>query len=327
VKTLVAAPFSEILELKTRADALLLAKIGKPGISKTTNEYLEKIGWELYPWQDWVLKAVTKWRFLLLIAARQVGKTLLAAGRARYQQISVPLSVTPVVCPNQEKSKILIKRVTEVANKDPDHTVFDPDNTEEVGEAGSIIKGLPGTLGGVVGETAPLLMLDEAGLIGRQLYDAATPMQAHVDNPELWVMSSAWWKIGWLWDAWDTGPCKDIDGVGFVKVIVRPPFDLINHKIVPLANQDKYVEELKEKGIHAFFSSTPTREFLEQELSTHTEMQIRQQYFCEFQSASGAALDSNIIHDMFTDSIEPMFDAPSIKGDRPQFMSDEVEAI
>lgn len=327
MKTLVQVPFSEILELKDRAEAVLYRKRGRDGVPSSATAYLKAIGWELYPWQKWAIEAAAKYRFLLLVAARQVGKTFLAAGRARYQQVKVPMSSTPVVCPNQDKSKILIKRVVEVASKDPHHTIFDPDNTEEVGEAGAVVKGLPGTLGGVVGETAPLLMLDESGLISRQLFDAATPMQAHVEDPELWVMSSAWWTTGWFWEALDTGPCKDRDGVGYVKMIVRPPFDIVNHEIVPMKNQEQYLAEWKKRGIHAFFSSTPTKEFLEQELATHTEMQIRQQYFCEFQSASGAALDPQTIHDMFTDSIEPMFDAPIIGEREPSFLDDEIIPI
>jgi hypothetical protein len=255
--------------------------------------YLESIGWTLYDWQKWVLREAGS--SVMLVAARQVGKTWLAAGKARHKQVSVAKSVTPVVCPNQDKSKILIKRVKEVAAKDLRHKLWDVDNSEELTEYGASIKGLPGTLGGVVGLTAPLLMMDESGLITSQLYQAATPMQAHVDNPELWIMTSAWYKQGWFWDAWDTGPCMDRDGTGFVKVLVRPPYDIDDGKLIDLPDPDRYVREWMDKGVHAFFSNTPTPEYLEQEMSRHPEWAIRQQYFCEFQPIEDAALPPEIV--------------------------------
>jgi hypothetical protein len=240
-----------------------------------------------------------EWPALLLCAARQVGKTWVAAFKAWRAMKYKPGSITPIVCPNQDKSRIVIDRVKEVAGKDKAHAKWDPDNAGELGEYGSTVKGLPGSLGGVVGLTAPLLMLDEAGLIPRDLYGAATPMQAHVSRPELWCMSNAWYREGWFWDAWD-------HGTGWCKVLVRPPFEIRDHKIVDMtaAEQAAFLLEQEAQGIHAFWSETPSKAFLEGELEKHPESQVRQQYLCEFLPVEDLAFPPGYVERMWDDGVE-----------------------
>lgn len=292
MKTLFPFPVARLDELQQEVAALLVSRVGKddPEDRKCRDSpvyYVTSIGHTLYPWQEFVLSE--PWTNLLLCAARQVGKTFLAACKARHHQ-RYKGSVTPIVCPNQDKSKIVIDRLKEVARLDPAHVKWDPDNAGEVGENGAVVKGLPGSLGGVVGLTAPLLMLDEAGLIPRDLYEAATPMQAHVEKPELWAMSNAWWQQGWFWEAWDKG-------TGWTKVLVRPPFDIQDGKIVDMtaAEQAAFLLDQKGLGINAFFSVTPVREFLEGELLKHAEYQVRQQYLCEFQPVEDLALPPEML--------------------------------
>jgi hypothetical protein len=302
VKALFPLPFARLEELQQEAETVKAIRRVEEK-RELAEEYLTRIGWTLYEWQQFVLEAARTWRFVMLVASRQVGKTFLAAGRARCQQVSIVGSSTPVVCPNQDKSKLVVREVKKVSAKDPDHVKFDPDSTDELGEGGSRIKALPGTVGGIVGETAPLLMVDEAGLVTRDLYDAATPTQAHIPDPECWIMSSAWYKEGWFYEAWDRGPCKDVDGVGYVKVLVRPPFDIVDHEVVDLtAEQRQAIEvEHRSRNIHLFWSETPSKEWVEQELSSHGEAQVRQQYFCEFQETEDKALSPEYLERMWVD--------------------------
>jgi hypothetical protein len=95
----------------------------------------------------------------------------------------------------------------------------------------------------------------------------------------------------------------DRDGKGFVKVLVRPPLDIEDSRIVDLTEiqRARIVTEWKDKGVHAFWSTTPTREYLEQELSRHPEWVIRQQYLCEFQEVQDQALSPEMVEQAFQD--------------------------
>jgi hypothetical protein len=256
--------------------------------------YLQSIGWRLRGWQEWVHKQT--WRYWLIVAGRQTGKTWLAASKARHAQVKRQRYPVPVVCPNKDKGQKLVDELTIVAGKDKDHKIWDPDNQFEKGEYGVKVSVMAGTVTGVVGETAPLLIVDEAGRVEKSLFEAATPVMSSFTEPTLWVMSSAWYKDGWFWEAWDKGPCYDREGIGYIKVMVRPPLEIRDGRVIDFPEQERFVAEQADRGVHAFWSGeTPTAETIEQELARHGEKQVRQQYFCEFQEIQDAAFAPELV--------------------------------
>jgi hypothetical protein len=211
--------------------------------------------------------------------------------------------VCAVVCPDQDKSERVIERVNEIKATDTATTqAFDPSNQKEVGMpwSGSTIKAMPGTVKGVVSHTVKCLIFDEANLIDRTLYGAATPTQAAVQQPWTWALSSAWWQDGWFYDDWVKGTG------GWTRILVRSKWDIKDGQIIPYIPEREFRAMWAEKGITAFYSETPSREFLELEMTRHPEKTIRQQYFCEFQPMSGNVFSSAWIEKVFTKDVEPL---------------------
>jgi hypothetical protein len=234
----------------------------------------------------------------MVVATRQGGKTWIFAFLAWWLALTRPKTLAAIVCPDQAKGETLIERVRDVSDKDPNRPPLEPDNTQAKGLPNdSIIRGLPGTVKGVVSKTAQMLVFDEAGLIGRPLYRAATPMQAAVKAPWTFAISSAWWKDGWFWEEWD-------HGTAFRKVLVRAAYDIRDRRIIDAEPEGAFRKKWAARGVAAFYSPTPTREYLEQELLRHPEWVIRQQYFCEFQEMQDKALPPEMVERMFNDAVE-----------------------
>lgn len=261
-------------------------------------DYLTSIGWDLYPWQRYVLSLPGD--PTMIVSTRQAGKTFCIGGKAWHTGRSIPRSLSAIVCPDQDKSKTLITRLAMIASKDENFGAFATDNTEEKGlHNGSIIRGLPGTVKGVVSHTAKLLVFDEAGLIPRILFDASTPMQAAVEDPWLYAISSAWWKEGWFWEEWN-------EGTTWRKIMVRAKWDIKNGEIVRAMPEDEFRAMWAERGVVAFYSAYPSKRFLEFELTQHSESTIRQQYFCEFQEVQGRVFTDEWIRSAYDSEVKPL---------------------
>jgi hypothetical protein len=295
LKTLVSFPLARLEAIQERLEAL---PSGSDDDKWRRNPvtYLEGIGWALRAWQRYVIDHRDE--PVMVVATRQGGKTWLFAALAWWLGMNRPNTLAAIVCPDQAKGETLIERVRDVSAKDMQRPKLDPDNTEAKGlPNGSIIRGLPGTIKGVVSKTAQMLVFDEAGLIPANLYRAATPMQSAVENPWTFAISSAWYKDGWFWDEWDKG-------TAFRKVLVRAAYEVRDRQIVDAEPEETFKARWAEKGVTAFYSPTPTREFLEMELSRHPEWQIRQQYFCEFQEVENAALTPEAIASLWAQGIK-----------------------
>ena len=241
-------------------------------------EFIESRWRKLRPWQRFVIEH--REEPMLIVATRQAGKTSVFAALSYYLAENVPGSLAAIVCPDQAKSETLIRRVREVAGPAME---WEPDNTQELGIGSSRIKGLPGTIKGVVSNTAKFVVFDEAGLSPRDLYEAATPMQSAVERPWMAAISSAWFMDGWFYDAWDSG-------TGWLKIMVRCQWDIEDGEVVPFANPERFAAEMMaERGVMVFYSPTPTKQFIEAELCRHTEQQVKQQYCCTFLPLGAAA--------------------------------------
>jgi len=280
----------------------VLLRNGGPG------QYMRSLGWPVFPFQQAVYDGYLE--PTMMVAARQVGKTFCIGGLAYFIARTQAFSISAIVCPDQDKSKTLIDRVREIGRKD--NATWSPDNTEELGVEGSRILGLPGTVKGVVSKTAKLLVFDEAGLMlgeqGYELYAAATPMQAHVDNPLTFAISSAWWQDGWFWEEWSGGKT-------YRKILVLPRWILRGKKILPAEMSDKELyAEYKEQGIHAFYAETPARDFLRMELERHGERYVRQQYMCEFLEKESKMFKSEWLDRATDNELSPLFSGPVVEN-------------
>jgi len=240
---------------------------------------------------------------VMIVSTRQAGKTWFLAGQAYKLGCQFPGSISAIVCPDQDKSKRVVERVEGIHLMDTTAPAFETDNTEEKGlHNGSVIRALPGTVKGVVSYTVKMLAFDEANLIPRNLYEAATPTQAAVKEPWIYATSSAWIKHGWFWDDWHNGTG------GWTRILVRAKYDIVDGRIVDYIPETEFKAQWAAQGVTAFYSDTPTREFLELELTRHPESQIRQQYFCEFQDIQGAVFSDQWIERAFSNDIQPLFD-------------------
>lgn len=259
--------------------------------------YFESVGWMLRPWQRWIIEH--REEPIIVVATRQGGKTTLFASLAWWLCKHYGNTLAAIVCPDQAKGEKLIERVQAIADMDPVKLRLEPDNTEAKGfPNGSIIRGFPGTIKGVVGSTAKMLVFDEAGLSPVALYRAATPMQAAVDRPWTFSISSAWWKSGWFWDEWDKG-------TSYKKVLIRAAWDIKAGQVIPAEPEKRFADRWKERNVTAFYSPTPTREYLEMEVARHPEWVIRQQYMCEFQEIEDGALSPADVQRMWSDAVQP----------------------
>jgi hypothetical protein len=294
---------------RTELENLILGSINLDEADRSGGpaEFMRKMGWDITHFQENVYKHYRE--PTLILACRQAGKTFCIGGLAGFIAKTVPYSLSAIVCPDQSKSKTLILRAKEIGRKA--NFQWDIDNAEELGLAGSRILGLPGTVKGVVSNSAKLLVFDEAGLMydqhGRDLYAAATPMQAHVEEPLTFVISSAWFQEGWFWDEWATGTT-------YRKVLIIPRWQLKNRKIVPAEMNDKELAaEWKKKNVVAFYSDTPSRAFLEAELQRHPEHYVRQQYFCEFLENKSKVFSSFWLEKAIDSTVKPLFSSPVTK--------------
>ncbi len=264
-------------------------------------DFLAARGWQPYPWQGFVFNLPRT--PVMVVSTRQAGKTWLLSALAYYHARRHSRSMGAVVCPDQDKAKRVIERVEVQKIADIGSPAFLTDNSEEKGLwNGSIIVALPGTIKGMVSRTVNFLAFDEANLVPRMLYGAATPTQAAVLEPWTYATSSAWWKSGWFWDDWDKGTG------GWTRVLVRAKWDIVDRKIVPYLPEAEFKAIWAQKGIHAFYPDTPTKEYLELELTRHPENTIRQQYFCEFQDVQGAVFSDEWITAAFTSTVKPLHD-------------------
>jgi hypothetical protein len=266
--------------------------------------HIEAIGGIVYPFQRYIYEHYKT--PLMVVAARQVGKTHCFGGLAYHIAMTNPGSLSAIVCPDQDKSKTLIDRVRKVGQLES--AQWSPDNTEELGLGKSRIVGLPGTVKGVVSRSAKLLVFDEAGLMlgqqGRDLYSAATPMQAAITDPLTFAISSAWWQEGWFWDEWSSTDSS------YKKVLVLPRWTLSkNHReIIPVEMTDAELRNhWRARGVEAFYADTPSKTFMEKELTRHPEYQMRQQYLCEFLEKQSKVFQSVWFEKAVTDEIVPLF--------------------
>jgi hypothetical protein len=161
-----------------------------------------------YPddWQTTLLRRSSD--RVLILAGRQIGKSLVAAALALKTALLEAPALTLILSPSLRQSAETYRKVADLNNAlgRPVPTVSPRDNTLRLELAnGSRIISLPGTESTIRGYSGVrLLVVDEAARVDDALYFSIRPMLA-VSGGKLVCLSSAWGRRGFFYEAWQGG--------------------------------------------------------------------------------------------------------------------------
>jgi hypothetical protein len=155
------------------------------------------------PWQRDLLRSTDP--RVLMLCARQVGKSLSVSLLALHTAITQPGSTITVVAPVEDQSNELLRKVTTAC-----HTIHSPvpivrESATRLELAnGSRVLALPGRERRMRSYTSSLLIADEASRIPDEVMHAASPTLA-VSRGRLVALSTAFVTSGWFHQAWTDG--------------------------------------------------------------------------------------------------------------------------
>jgi hypothetical protein len=221
-------------------------------------------------WQTACLRSTSS--RLLLLCARQTGKSQTAAALALHTALLVPGSLTLLLSPTERQSGELFRdkvlRLYDGLGR-PVSTASETALTMTLAN-GSRVVSLPGEEGTIRGYSGvALLVIDEAARVPDALYYAVRPMLA-VSRGRLVALSTPFGKRGWFYEAWG-GPA------GWERV-----------------------------RITAGECPRITPEFLTEERQALGPAWYAQEYECLFRDAVDAVFTSADIHAALSDEVEPL---------------------
>ena len=159
------------------------------------------------PWQTTCLRSLGD--RLLLLCARQSGKSLVSGALALQTALLIPGSLTLLLSPTERQSGELFRdKVLRLYNGlgRPVATVAESALTMTLAN-GSRIVALPGAEGNIRGYSGvAMLVIDEAARVPDELYYTVRPMLA-VSRGRLVALSTPFGKRGWFYDEW-SGPAR-----------------------------------------------------------------------------------------------------------------------
>ncbi|OIQ84060.1 terminase-like family protein [mine drainage metagenome] len=230
----------------------------------------QRIGITPDAWQLDVLRS-TEAR-LCLLCSRQAGKSTVSAVLALHAALYEPGSVTLIAAPSQRQSIEMFRTITRFYRALGRPIAAEAENTQALTlENGSRIVSLPGDERTTRGFSAVrLLIIDEAARVPDEFLDAVRPMLA-VSGGRLVALSTPFGRRGWFHRAATTGR-----GWKVVRVT---------------ADQCPRISP----------------EFLAEEREAMGDWQFKQEYGCEFVSASGSYFDPADIAALSCSSVLPLF--------------------
>ncbi|MGZ4865463.1 MAG: terminase large subunit domain-containing protein [Halobacteriota archaeon] len=240
-------------------------------LSKSVNpiRFAQSLGFKLDAWQRNLLLSNNK--RVLLLAARQVGKSTASSILALHYSLNNPDSLVLVLSPSLRQSGELFKCIIRFY-RDAGRPV--PPETETALALkmtnGSRIVSLPSnesTIRGFSGVN--LVIIDEAALVPDSLYLSVRPMLA-VSEGRLIALGTPHGCRGWFYETW--------------------------------ANSD----EFKKIKITADQCPRISNEFLEQERKALGQYWYKQEYFCEFHQNEASLFHYDVIRRAIRDDIEEL---------------------
>jgi hypothetical protein len=154
-------------------------------------------------WQETFLRSPLG-ASLLVLTARQVGKTTAAAWGMAHSAIFMPGSLSVVACPSQRQSAEAVRKVRDMLLKARAKLVSDNVYAIEL-DNGSRVLALPGSDDSVRGLTVDAwIVADEAARLSPELISALRPMRARQPGARFVMLSTAWSRTDPFWSAWES---------------------------------------------------------------------------------------------------------------------------
>jgi hypothetical protein len=153
------------------------------------------------PWQDQFLR-VQRGASILVLTARQIGKTTTAAWAIAHTMQFYPGSLSVIACPAQRQSGEAVRRVREILLKIGAQFKIENTYTLEL-QNHSRVLALPGDDETVRGLTVDgWIVADEAARLDADLITALHPMRARCPQARFAMLSTAWKRTDPFWTAW-----------------------------------------------------------------------------------------------------------------------------
>jgi hypothetical protein len=229
------------------------------------------------PWQtELLLRCPSR---LLLLAARQVGKSTTLGALALYAALTRPGRTVLLLAPTLRQSVELYRKAAHAYHALGRPVPATKENAMSLGLAnGSRVLALPGEAANVRGFTPDLVIIDEAAMTNDALLPALSPMLA-VSGGVLVAASTPFGQRGWYFDAWEQG------GDGWARVKVPAA---LCPRISPA--------------------------FLESERRSLGERWFAQEYECDFVSTVDSVFDPDAVRAALDAGVRPLFPGPSSGG-------------
>lgn len=155
-------------------------------------------------WQEQFLRA-RRGASILVLTARQVGKTTAAAWAMAHTALFQPGSLSVVACPAQRQSAEAVRKVRDVVHRCGAKIITDNVYGLELAN-GSRVLALPGSDDSIRGLTVDgWIIADEAARLTPDLISALRPMRARCPKTRLAMLSTAWSRTDPFWSAWESG--------------------------------------------------------------------------------------------------------------------------
>lgn len=167
--------------------------------------FCRRAGLEPEPWQIDVLRSEAA--RMLLLCARQSGKSSLSAILALREVLHRDEALALVVSPSERQSQELLRKVLTFYRRLGSPVPAESStSTQLVLENGSRVVALPSTEAKIRGFSAPSLVIcDEASRIEDAYWFAVLPMIASAPDARV-VVASTPWGAGFFRDLWERGP-------------------------------------------------------------------------------------------------------------------------
>jgi hypothetical protein len=160
----------------------------------------EVLGIEPTPWQQDFLRA-RRGASILVLTARQVGKTTAASWAIAHFMYFTPGSLSVVACPAQTQSAEAVRKVRAIFSRIGAELTANNVYGLEL-KNGARVKALPGSDDSIRGLTVDgWIIADEASRVDSDLISALRPMRART-QARFAMLSTAWSRTDPFWTAW-----------------------------------------------------------------------------------------------------------------------------
>jgi hypothetical protein len=161
------------------------------------------LGIEPAIWQDEFLRA-RQGASIIVLTARQVGKTTVAGWAIAHFMIFNPNSMNVIACPSLRQSAEAVRRVKDCLVKAGCKLKTDNVYGIEL-DNGSRAFALPGTDDSIRGLTVDgWIIADEAARLSEELIAAVRPMRARRPEAKFAMLSTAWSRTDPFWNVWSS---------------------------------------------------------------------------------------------------------------------------